>query len=99
MYTNGTGNTNCIDITGDAAPNLDAKGWGYQSCTEMVMPMCSDGVADMFEPIPWDFQKFSDDCYATYKVRPQPYLACEEYGCKDLSAASNIVFRCVACHI
>lgn len=93
VYTNGTGTTKCLAITPDASPNLDAKGWDYQACTEMVMPMCSNGVDDMFEPSPWDFEKFSDLCYQVYKIRPQPYLACEEYGCKDLSASSNIVFR------
>ena len=23
--------------------------WDYQACTEMIMPMCFDGIADMFE--------------------------------------------------
>ncbi|XP_046435157.1 lysosomal Pro-X carboxypeptidase isoform X1 [Neodiprion fabricii] len=92
VFTNGTGNSKCLSVSENSSPNLDSKGWSYQSCTEMVMPMCTNGVDDMFEKIPWDFKKFSDDCYQNFKSRPQPYLACEEYGCQDLSAASNIVF-------
>lgn len=77
------------------SPSLGDLGWGYQSCTEFVMPMCSDGVNDMFEKQSWDFQAFSDACYAQWKVRPRsewPYI---EYGGKnitDLRFFSNIAF-------
>ncbi|XP_012280415.1 lysosomal Pro-X carboxypeptidase isoform X2 [Orussus abietinus] len=90
-YANYTGKATCLS-TDESAENLDSHGWEYQSCTEMVMPTCSDGENDMFEPNKWDFKKFSDDCYATYKVRPQSYLACQEYGCDSLWTATNIVF-------
>lgn len=83
----------CNDFKGDSAPNLHADGWPYQACTEMVMPMCSDGVNDMFELVPWNLQKYSDECYKAFKVRPDPDLVCQRYGCKDISTASNIIFR------
>jgi hypothetical protein len=59
------------------------------------MPMCSDGVNDMFEKQIWDFQEFSDGCFAQWKVRPRfewPYI---EFGGKNLTDFrydSNIAF-------
>jgi len=64
-----------------------------QSCTEMVMPTCSNGVDDMFEPDPWNFTKFAAECYKTWKVVPRPRWIVEQYGGKNISAASNIIFR------
>ncbi|KAF7989870.1 hypothetical protein HCN44_008544 [Aphidius gifuensis] len=91
IYANYTGKTDCIE-TNDAAPDLGATGWYYQACTEMVMPMCSDGIHDMFEIQPWNFDEYSNDCQKKYNVKPIENLACNTYGCKDLSTASNIVF-------
>lgn len=91
VYSNYTGEAKCLQIE-DAAPNLGASGWNYQACTEMVMPMCTDGVNDMFEPAEWNLDKYSEDCTKKYSVKPQPNLICQEYGCSDLSSASNIIF-------
>ncbi|XP_043481876.1 lysosomal Pro-X carboxypeptidase [Leptopilina heterotoma] len=91
VYTNSTGETKCNRID-DASPQLGASGWNFQACTEMVMPMCSDGINDMFEPTPWNIKEYSDDCYKNFQVRPQSNMACNEYGCSHLSTATNIVF-------
>lgn len=65
-----------------------------QSCTEMIMPMCTNGGADdVFEPYPWDFEAYADYCENKYGVRPTTDLVEKQYGGKDLRAASNIVFR------
>lgn len=64
-----------------------------QTCTEMVMPMCTDGVQDMFEPVAWNFQAFSDECYALFGVRPREDWAETVYGGKNISSHSNIIFR------
>ena len=61
----------------------------------MVMPICSDGINDMFKPYTWNLDEYSNDCIKQYSVKPQPNLICEKYGCKDLSTATNIVFRYV----
>ncbi|XP_076177108.1 lysosomal Pro-X carboxypeptidase [Ptiloglossa arizonensis] len=91
VFTNYTGEVKCLDFN-DAQPELDARGWPYQACTEMVMPFCSDGVNDMFEPNPWNFDEYSKNCIQKYSVKPQPNLICKQYGCTDLSTATNIVF-------
>lgn len=92
IYTNYTGETKCIS-TRNAEPSLaDAdKGWDYQSCTEMVMPMCTNGNSDMFEPAKWNMKDYNDTCFKKYSVSPQPYLICQQYGCEDFSA-TNINF-------
>ncbi|CAH0562476.1 unnamed protein product [Brassicogethes aeneus] len=92
VYTNFTKSKKCNSLGGTSA-NLGEKGWGFQSCTEMVMPMCSTDD-DMFENLKWDFKQYQEDCTKSYfGVKPlNPYLPIMEYGGKDLEAASNIVF-------
>ncbi|CAF0824207.1 unnamed protein product [Adineta steineri] len=95
VFFNYTGQTDCFDTGSQGSPSLGDLGWSYQSCSEFVMPMCSDGVNDMFEKQDWDFQAFSDMCFAAWSVRPRlewPYI---EYGGKnvtDLRYYSNIAF-------
>lgn len=64
-----------------------------QACTEMVMPMCTNGVQDMFEPEEWNFQAYSDGCYTMFGVRPRVDWAATVYGGKDIASHSNIIFR------
>ncbi|CAL8334015.1 unnamed protein product [Boreogadus saida] len=92
VYYNYTGTTACLNTSSTATGSLGFLGWYYQACTEMVMPLCTDGVQDMFEPQAWDFQAFSDECQALFGVRPRASWAETQYGGKDLSAHSNIIF-------
>ncbi|XP_068626607.1 lysosomal Pro-X carboxypeptidase [Battus philenor] len=93
MFTNFNGKSKCVDYKkGDDYGNLDASGWDYQACTEMIMPMCTNGINDMFEPNPWNFTQFSEECHKKYNVYPRPDAARLEYGGDRLQAASNIVF-------
>ncbi|CAL1674146.1 unnamed protein product [Lasius platythorax] len=91
VYTNYTGQASCIS-TKNAAPDLGDQGWDYQACTEMVMPMCTDGVNDMFEPAEWNFKEYNNTCFKKYSVSSQPYLACQQFGCKNLNTVTNINF-------
>lgn len=59
----------------------------------MVMPMCTDGKLDMFEPMTWNATQYSDDCFERFSVRPKEDQARLIYGGRDIRAASNIVFR------
>lgn len=60
------------------------------------MPMCSDGLKDMFRPNPWDLKKYEEGCKKSYGVTPQPYLVEVLYGGKNISSHSNIIFRCLS---
>lgn len=91
IFYNYTGDVKCYNTTGD--PVLD--GWDFQTCSEMVMPVCSNGVNDMFENNPWDLNKFIDNCYKQWNFKPEPYKIETLYGGMNITAASNIIFRCV----
>lgn len=59
----------------------------------MIMPMCSDGIDDIFEKHPWNFNEITENCLKTYGVRPAFDIIEKTYGGKNLKAASNIIFR------
>ncbi|KAJ8280669.1 hypothetical protein GJAV_G00057550 [Gymnothorax javanicus] len=92
VYFNYTGNTQCLNMSQTATKNLGNKGWDYQACTEMVMPMCTDGVQDMFEPQDWDFGAFAEECQALFGVRPRSDWADTVYGGKNIKSHTNIIF-------
>ncbi|XP_008307030.1 lysosomal Pro-X carboxypeptidase [Cynoglossus semilaevis] len=92
VYYNYTGITSCLNTSQTATGSLGFLGWFYQACTEMAMPMCTDGVQDMFEAEDWNFQAFSDECNAMFGVRPRADWAGVVYGGKDLASHSNIIF-------
>lgn len=56
------------------------------------MPSCSDGVNDMFEAQPWNFQAFNRSCVDAMNVQSELYFVVSEYGGKRLSSFSNIFF-------
>ena len=68
-----------------------------QTCTEMVMPQCSDGVGDMFEFHPWNLTDVAAECRRKWNVDPRPRWIVEQFGGKNISAASNIIFRLDDC--
>uniref|UniRef100_A0A8D2IVW7 Lysosomal Pro-X carboxypeptidase n=1 Tax=Varanus komodoensis TaxID=61221 RepID=A0A8D2IVW7_VARKO len=96
IYYNYTGGVSCLNMTQTATKSLGIQGWYYQACTEMVMPMCSDGINDMFEPQKWDFHAYSEECFKVWGVRPRPSWIPTLYGGKNISTHSNIIFRWAA---
>lgn len=69
--------------------------YNLQSCTEMVAPSCSTGKTDMFEKSDWDFSAYTNGCLKNWKVKPNINWIETQYWGKNLSAASNIIFRSV----
>jgi len=90
IYTNFTGTSKCTNLADQ--DQIGADMWDYQACTEMVMPMCFDGVNDMFENAPWNETEYAANCKKKWKIDPQPKMADLMYGSKALFGASNIVF-------
>jgi len=86
IYLNG----NCLDLSHE--DDLGANLWGYQYCSEMYMPMCSDGVKDMFNVVKFDYDDYVKSCQKDWKVTPRPNMAEIMYGGDKLQGASNIVF-------
>ncbi|KJE90179.1 prolylcarboxypeptidase [Capsaspora owczarzaki ATCC 30864] len=92
VYYNYTGQTACNNISSQATSDLGVLGWDYQSCTEMVMPMGSDGIHDMFPAAPWDLKSFNEYCKKRWNVVPRPTWAATSFGGFNITAGSNIVF-------
>lgn len=47
----------------------------------MVMPMCTkDSKKSIFPAEEWDFKKYADECFKTWKVRPAKNMATTIYG-------------------
>jgi len=93
VYFNYTGQTECMDTgTQSTAGSLDDRGWDVQSCSEMVMPMCTDGVRDMFEPADWDYPQFVEDCQNNYNITPRPHQIEVLFGGTNIQQYSNIIF-------
>jgi lysosomal Pro-X carboxypeptidase len=92
IYTNYTGKTKCVDTSTAYDSTLGSKGWDFQACTEMVMPMCANGTTDMFLPKKWNFKEYSDDCFKKFQVYPREKFAITQYGAQKLDSASNIIF-------
>ncbi|KAG6495113.1 hypothetical protein ZIOFF_042904 [Zingiber officinale] len=62
LYYNYSGTHSCFDIENDSDPH-GLNGWGWQACTEMVMPMtCSN--ESMFPPSSYSYEAFEDQCKA-----------------------------------
>lgn len=92
VYHNYTGQLSCFNISVSPSGSVGTVGWSYQSCTEMVMPSCTNGITDMFPPVNWNFTQYSQDCYKTWKVYPRQDWIKTVYGGKKIQSASNIVF-------
>ena len=92
LYLNSTGGVDCVNWNIGVMEQFGTQAWGFQACTEMVLPMCSDGNNDMFFQSPWDLDKFTADCLKTYNVLSRPLMAPLMYGGINLTASSNIVF-------
>ncbi|KAF5398458.1 Lysosomal Pro-X carboxypeptidase precursor [Paragonimus heterotremus] len=89
--TNYTKQQKCIVIDDDL-PGLGVKAWDIQTCMEMTIPMCATGVKDMFPPMDWDAEVFSEACFKKYGVRPRMSWSDKQFWGKRLQTASKIVF-------
>lgn len=92
VYTNYTKQTPCLDVKKWVFDPMDVL-WDFQSCTEMVMPICSDGINDMFEPQTFNLSSFVQGCKSRWGVQTQVNKVQTLYGNKrDLHSSSNIIF-------
>lgn len=91
IYTNYTKQTPCLDIKKMVFDPMDVL-WDFQSCTEMVMPICSDGVNDMFDPQTFNLTSYVEDCKTRWGVSTQVNKIQTLYGTKNMNSATNIIF-------
>jgi len=94
MYYNYSGSSSCNDIVNAFKDtDLDDVAWDYQACTEMVMPMSTDGIDDMFWPSPWNLTAFQEGCQHRWGgAITRASWAVIQFGGRNIGAGSNIVF-------
>ncbi|XP_047127027.1 lysosomal Pro-X carboxypeptidase isoform X1 [Hydra vulgaris] len=92
VYFNFTGQSSCLNIEQQASGSLGDQGWDFQACTEMAMPLCQDGIRDMWLPYKYDFDDFATSCKQKWGVTTRKYWSQSQYGGFNLNGASNIVF-------
>ncbi|CAN8004405.1 unnamed protein product, partial [Ixodes hexagonus] len=65
---------------------------GFQGCTELVHPVCSDGTKDMFYPSVWNQAEETEKCRMTYGVRSDTTKGYLFFGGSNLPSASKVIF-------
>ncbi|KAF8687180.1 hypothetical protein HU200_042845 [Digitaria exilis] len=97
LFYNYTGDQTCNQIeTEDNSQTTVLDGWGWQACTEMVMPMSASNES-MFPPSTFSYEETSDACFKSNGVRPRPHWITTEYGGYKIDKVlkrfgSNIIF-------
>jgi lysosomal Pro-X carboxypeptidase len=92
VYYNSSGTKQCFDYTHPFSIGLGAAAWNYQTCTEFVLPIGSNGVDDMFGNNPWDINKFAAQCLQKWGTVIRPGWIPLWSGADHLKASSNIIF-------
>ncbi|CCD62538.1 Prolyl carboxy peptidase like protein 5 [Caenorhabditis elegans] len=105
LYYNYTGDksTHCANAAkcDSAYGSLgDPLGWPFQTCTEMVMPLCGSGYPNDFfwKDCPFTSEKYAEFCMQTFssihynKTLLRPLAGGLAFGATSLPSASNIVF-------
>ena len=90
VYFNRSKSLKCLHLPKNGKEFLGS--WNYQSCTEMLYPLCSDGVHDMYYKSSWDINGMAKICEKTWGVKPDTSRIKLQYGDHDISEHSNIVF-------
>jgi len=98
IFYNYTGVNACYNISNAGTPSLGDQAWEYQTCTEMVMPISSNGTSDMFPLSVFSLESWTEYCQQTWGVTPNPYWVTTNFGGDLLPSGitnlvgSNIVF-------
>jgi lysosomal Pro-X carboxypeptidase len=90
VYFNHSKSLKCLRLAKNGKELLGA--WNYQSCTELLYPLCSDGIRDMFYKSSWNVKSMEGICERTWGAKPDLGRVKLQYGDRDISEHSNIVF-------
>ena len=96
IYYNYDQSETCNEVQGqDQSSDEDMSGWNILACADMVMPMGSDGIYDMFNPQPWNQEAYTLQCQQTYGLTPNYNYTLEHFGGvrdQEMLGYSNIFF-------
>ena len=89
------GNSSCLDLGQEFSPfpGVEPGAWHYQRCTEIILPLGSSGIKDMYFHDPWDEAAFLSSCRSRFPgIVPRPRWGGLQFWGFEISSASNIVF-------
>ncbi|CAK9150486.1 unnamed protein product [Ilex paraguariensis] len=91
------GNQPCYDVNENNDDSETDVGWGWQTCSEMVMPIGRGSNDTMFPLASLYLKQYSEDCKNIYGVPPRPHWVTTYYGGYNIKLvlhrfASNIIF-------
>eukprot|EP01096_Ripella_sp_DP13-Kostka_P014316 TRINITY_DN6430_c0_g3_i1.p1 TRINITY_DN6430_c0_g3~~TRINITY_DN6430_c0_g3_i1.p1 ORF type:complete len:537 (+),score=216.95 TRINITY_DN6430_c0_g3_i1:76-1611(+) len=80
----------CADITGcGGGDDPNSLSWDYQSCTEIIANIDTNGITDMFPAAPYNFTRLIEYCSTKWNVVPQPTLIPQKY---NFTQATNVIY-------
>ncbi|GAB4824848.1 hypothetical protein Ancab_007717 [Ancistrocladus abbreviatus] len=91
------GASNCYDMKQYKYPTETNLGWGWQTCSEMVMPIGYGPNSPMFPAAPFSLESFEKSCQKNYSILPRPHWITSYYGGHAIKSVlrrfgSNIIF-------
>ncbi|EGC29712.1 hypothetical protein DICPUDRAFT_158674 [Dictyostelium purpureum] len=91
VYYNYTGTTQCYNTSVFTTSALGSDAWDVQACNEMIMPISSNGVQDMFPAAPFNLQQLTSYCQQTWGITPGVNWITTYYGGSNFTT-SNLIF-------
>jgi hypothetical protein len=84
----------CLPITGSSnGPSTAAMSWNYVACTEIVHPIASNNITDMFPPS--NATSSNEWCNSEFGVVPRPRWMPESMGMDDLERFASMTSRII----
>ncbi|XP_071713122.1 uncharacterized protein [Rutidosis leptorrhynchoides] len=95
LYYNYSGTQTCFDLE-DESYIEGIRGWDWQTCTEMIIPL-SSSKESMLKKYSYNYTLHAEACKRRYGVTPRPYQMTTEYGGIGIEKVlkrfgSNIIF-------
>lgn len=96
IYYNYTGTAKCFDLDDDSDPH-GLSGWGWQACTEMILPTSGNTKESIFPASEWHYSGRVSYCKNVYGVEPRRNWITTEFGGFGIERVlkrfgSNIIF-------
>ncbi|XP_002530520.2 lysosomal Pro-X carboxypeptidase [Ricinus communis] len=96
VYYNYSGTATCFDLDDDSDPH-GLGGWGWQACTEMILPTGGSTAESIFPASEWDYNDRVTYCKLRFDIDPRPNWITTEFGGHNIKMAlkrfaSNIIF-------
>lgn len=95
IYYNYEQKETCNEVYGDSTTDDDLSGWNILACGDMVMPMGSNGITDMYNARPFNYLEYTKYCQDTYGLTPNYEYTLDYYGGvtdQDMTAYSYIFY-------